>query len=43
MKNYDQRSIKIFPTSTKKNIGRISGFAWGLGFVGGLISLIIIS
>ena len=28
--------------TTKKNIGRISGFAWGLGFVGGLISLIII-
>ena len=25
--------------STKKNIGRISGYAWGLGFVGGLISL----
>ena len=25
--------------STKKNIGKISGYAWGLGFVGGLISL----
>ena len=25
--------------STSKNIGRISGFAWGLGFIGGLISL----
>ena len=28
--------------TTKKNIGRISGFAWGLGFLGGLISLLII-
>lgn len=28
--------------ASKKNIGRISGFAWGLGFIGGLISLIII-
>ncbi|MBE37250.1 MAG: MFS transporter [Flavobacteriales bacterium] len=27
--------------STKKNIGKISGYAWGLGFVGGLISLAI--
>ncbi|MBJ04433.1 MAG: MFS transporter [Flavobacteriales bacterium] len=27
--------------STNKNIGRISGFAWGLGFVGGLISLAV--
>jgi len=26
----------------KKNIGKISGFAWGLGFIGGLISLIIV-
>tara|TARA_Y100001968_G_C19365121_1_gene722090 strand:- start:146 stop:1453 length:1308 start_codon:yes stop_codon:yes gene_type:complete len=25
--------------STKNNIGRISGYAWGLGFVGGLLSL----
>ena len=28
--------------SDRKNIGKISGFAWGLGFLGGLISLIII-
>ena len=28
--------------ASKKNIGRISGFAWGLGFIGGLISLVII-
>ena len=27
--------------STKKNIGKISGYAWGLGFFGGLISLAI--
>jgi len=25
----------------KKNIGKISGFAWGLGFVGGLIALFL--
>jgi len=27
--------------STKKNMGKISGYAWGLGFLGGLISLAI--
>lgn len=27
--------------STKKEVGRISGFAWGLGFVAGFISLLI--
>lgn len=27
--------------STNQNIGRISGYAWGLGFVGGLLSLAI--
>ena len=27
--------------ATKKDVGRVSGFAWGLGFIGGLISLII--
>ena len=27
--------------SSKENIGRISGFAWGLGFIGGLIALFI--
>tara|TARA_B100000579_G_scaffold437460_1_gene466892 strand:- start:35 stop:1540 length:1506 start_codon:yes stop_codon:yes gene_type:complete len=26
----------------KKNIGKISGFAWGLGFLGGLISLVML-
>ncbi len=26
----------------KKNIGKISGFAWGLGFFGGLISLVML-
>jgi len=25
--------------STNKNIGKISGYAWGLGFIGGLLSL----
>ena len=28
--------------SQKKNIGKISGFAWGLGFFGGLSSFIFI-
>ena len=27
--------------ATKKDMGKISGYAWGLGFVGGLISLAI--
>ncbi len=27
--------------SNKKNMGKISGYAWGLGFVGGLISLAV--
>ena len=27
--------------SDNKNSGRISGFAWGLGFVGGLLALFI--
>ena len=25
--------------STKQNVGKVSGFAWGLGFVGGLLAL----
>ena len=28
--------------STKRNIGRISGYAWGLGFFGGVLSLLIV-
>lgn len=28
--------------STPKNIGKISGFGWGLGYVGGLLSLAVI-
>ncbi|MEY4994810.1 MAG: hypothetical protein RLZ65_659 [Actinomycetota bacterium] len=27
--------------STEKNIGRVSGFAWGLGYVGGIILLLV--
>ena len=27
--------------SSKENIGRISGFAWGIGFLGGLIALFV--
>ena len=27
--------------SNKKNVGRISGFAWGLGFLGGLLALFL--
>ena len=26
----------------KKNIGKISGFAWGLGFLGGLVTLVLL-
>ena len=29
-------------TMKKKNFGKISGFAWGLGFLGGLLSLIFL-
>ena len=28
--------------STPKNVGRISGFGWGLGYFGGLLSLLVI-
>ena len=27
--------------STNKNVGKVSGFAWGLGFVGGLLALLL--
>ena len=27
--------------STEKNIGRVSGFAWGLGYLGGIVLLVI--
>ena len=35
----DAHRYEFFRVSEKENIGTISGFAWGLGFVGGLISL----
>mgnify|MGYP006120726091 CR=1 FL=1 len=28
--------------STNKNVGKVSGFAWGLGFVGGLLALLLV-
>ena len=28
--------------STPRNIGRISGFGWGLGYFGGLASLVLV-
>ncbi len=31
----------LFEVSTRKTIGRVSGWAWGIGFVGGLTSLAI--
>ena len=28
--------------STNKNVGKVSGFAWGLGFIGGLLALLLV-
>lgn len=32
----------LIDISTKDNIGRISGYGWGVGYIGGLISLLIV-
>jgi len=32
----------LIDISTKKNIGRISGYGWALGYVGGLVSLALV-
>lgn len=36
--NYNTVLVRI---TTPKNIGRVSGFGWGLGYVGGIVALLI--
>lgn len=37
--NYNAMLIQI---STRDNIGRVSGFGWGMGYFGGLVALVIV-
>lgn len=32
----------LFDVSTKKTVGRVSGLGWGLGYLGGIIALLIV-
>lgn len=32
----------LFQVATKKTIGRVSGLGWGLGYIGGIIALVIV-
>ncbi len=32
----------LFDVSTKKTVGRVSGLGWGLGYLGGIVALIIV-
>lgn len=32
----------LFDVSTKKSVGRVSGLGWGLGYLGGIIALLIV-
>ncbi|GAA1585224.1 MFS transporter [Leucobacter aridicollis] len=32
----------LFDVSTKKTVGRVSGLGWGLGYIGGIVALIIV-
>lgn len=32
----------LFQVSTKKTVGRVSGLGWGLGYIGGIIALVIV-
>lgn len=32
----------LFDVSTKKTVGRVSGLGWGLGYIGGIIALLIV-
>ena len=34
--NYNAMLVQI---STRKNIGRVSGFGWGMGYLGGIVAL----
>jgi len=36
--NYNAMLVQI---STRKNIGRVSGFGWGMGYLGGIVLLIL--
>lgn len=37
--NYNAMLVQV---STKKSVGRVSGLGWGLGYVGGIIALVIV-
>jgi UMF1 family MFS transporter len=37
--NYNAMLVQI---STKKTIGRVSGLGWGLGYIGGIVALVIV-
>lgn len=37
--NYNTVLVRI---SNERNIGRISGFGWGLGYVGGIVALLVV-
>ncbi|MGR4011098.1 MFS transporter [Leucobacter sp. 1207-22] len=32
----------LFDVSTKKTVGRVSGLGWGLGYIGGIIALLLV-
>lgn len=32
----------LFDVSTKKTVGRVSGLGWGLGYIGGIVALVIV-
>ncbi|MFC5336985.1 MFS transporter [Leucobacter denitrificans] len=32
----------LFDVSTKKTVGRVSGLGWGLGYIGGILALVIV-
>lgn len=37
--NYNTVLVQI---STPKNIGRVSGFGWGMGYIGGIVALLVV-
>src|SRR5690606_18163487 len=37
--NYNAMLVQV---STKQNMGRVSGFGWGMGYVGGIVLLVIL-
>jgi UMF1 family MFS transporter len=37
--NYNAMLVQV---STKKTIGRVSGLGWGLGYIGGIVALVIV-